>query len=76
MPMFEIPGMPGGQIGAVSLGDMLGKAFGNKGKPRRMTVKDAYEPLIAEESDKLVDQDRIVSDAIRAVEEKRNRLSR
>ena len=69
MPMFEIPGMPGGQIGAVSLGDMLGKAFGNKGKPRRMTVKDAYEPLIAEESDKLVDQDRIVSDAIRAVED-------
>lgn len=69
MPMFEIPGMPGGQIGAVSLGDMLGKAFGNKGKPRRMTVKDAYEPLIAEESDKLVDQDRIISDAIRAVEE-------
>ncbi|OYU47965.1 MAG: HslU--HslV peptidase ATPase subunit [Rhizobiales bacterium PAR1] len=69
MPMFEIPGMPGGQIGAVSLGDMLGKAFGNKGKPRRLTVKDAYEPLIAEESDKLVDQDRIISDAIRSVEE-------
>jgi ATP-dependent HslUV protease ATP-binding subunit HslU len=69
MPMFEIPGMPGGQIGAVSLGDMLGKALGNKGKPRRLSVKDAYEPLIAEESDKLIDQDRIISDAIRAVEE-------
>ncbi|MCA0400905.1 MAG: ATP-dependent protease ATPase subunit HslU [Proteobacteria bacterium] len=69
MPMFEIPGMPGGQIGAVSLGDMFGKAFGQRGKPRRMSVADAYEPLIAEESDKLIDQDRIVSDAIRAVEE-------
>ncbi len=69
MPMFEIPGMPGGQIGAVSLGDMLGKAFGNKGKSRRTTVREAYEPLIAEESDKLIDQDRIVSDAIRSVEE-------
>jgi ATP-dependent HslUV protease ATP-binding subunit HslU len=69
MPMFEIPGMPGAQMGAISLGDMFGKAFGQKGKPRRVTVADAHEPLIAEESDKLVDQDRIVADAIRAVEE-------
>jgi ATP-dependent HslUV protease ATP-binding subunit HslU len=69
MPMFEIPGMPGGQIGAVSLGDIMGKAFGQKAKPRRILVRDAYEPLIAEESDKLIDQDRIVQDAIRSVEE-------
>jgi ATP-dependent HslUV protease ATP-binding subunit HslU len=69
MPMFEIPGMPGGQIGAISIGEMLGKAFGPRGKPRRMTVRDAYDPLLAEESDKMIDQDRIVSDAIRAVEE-------
>ena len=69
MPFMEIPGMPGGQIGAFSLGDMLGKAFGQKGKPRRMTVREAHEPLIAEESDKLLDQDRIVADAIRSVEE-------
>ena len=69
MPMFEIPGMPGGQMGAISIGDMLGKAFGQKGKPRRMSVRDAYQPLIAEESDKLIDQDRIVTDAIRSVEE-------
>ncbi|HRE22104.1 MAG TPA: ATP-dependent protease ATPase subunit HslU [Rhabdaerophilum sp.] len=69
LPMFEIPGMPGGQIGAISLGDILGKSFGQKGKPRRTTVQDAYEPLIAEESDKLIDQDRIVADAIRSVEE-------
>ncbi|WP_284179225.1 ATP-dependent protease ATPase subunit HslU [Rhabdaerophilum sp. SD176] len=69
LPMFDIPGMPGGQIGAVSLGDMLGKAFGSRGKPRRMTVREAYEPLLAEESDKLIDQDRIVAEAIRSVEE-------
>ena len=69
MPMFEIPGMPGGQIGSISIGDMLGKAFGSRGKPRRMTVRDAYDPLLTEESDKMIDQDRIISDAIRAVEE-------
>lgn len=67
-PMFELPGMPGASIGAISLGDMFGKAFGQKGKPRRVLVKDAYGPLIAEESDKLIDQDAIVQDAIREVE--------
>jgi ATP-dependent HslUV protease ATP-binding subunit HslU len=65
---FDIPGMPG-QISAVNLSDMLGKAFGQRGKPRRLAVKDAYEPLIAEESDKLIDSDKIVSEAIRMVEE-------
>ncbi|MBN8533485.1 MAG: ATP-dependent protease ATPase subunit HslU [Rhizobiales bacterium] len=69
MPMFEIPGMPGGQIGAMNLSDMFGKAFGGRGKPRRLSVKDAYEPLLAEESDKLIDSDRTTADAIRAVEE-------
>ncbi|CAN1569501.1 HslU ATP-dependent protease HslVU (ClpYQ), ATPase subunit [Rhabdaerophilaceae bacterium] len=68
MPMFEIPGM-GGQIGAMNLSDMFGKAFGQRGKPRRMSVKDAYEPLLTEESDKLIDSDRITADAIRAVED-------
>ncbi|KFC65447.1 Unfoldase HslU [Bosea sp. LC85] len=67
-PMFELPGMPGASIGAISLGDMFGKAFGQKGKPRRVLVKDAYGPLIADESDKLIDQDAIVQDAIREVE--------
>lgn len=65
---FEIPGMPG-QISAINLSDMLGKAFGQRGKPRRLAVKDAYEPLIAEESDKLIDSDKIVAEAIRSVEE-------
>ncbi len=68
LPMFEIPGMPGASVGAVNLGDMLGKAFGGRSKPRRTTVREAYEPLIAEESDKLLDQDALVQEAIRQVE--------
>lgn len=67
-PMFELPGMPGASIGAINLGDMFGKAFGQKGKPKRMQVKDAYQPLLAEESDKLIDQEAIVQAAIREVE--------
>jgi ATP-dependent HslUV protease ATP-binding subunit HslU len=69
LPMFEIPGMPGASVGAINIGDMLGKAFGGgKSKPRRVTVQEAYEPLIQEESDKLLDQDAIVQEAIRQVE--------
>ncbi|SEG45734.1 ATP-dependent protease ATPase subunit HslU [Bosea lathyri] len=67
-PMFELPGMPGASIGAISLGDMFGKAFGKTGKPKRILVKDAYGPLVTEESDKLIDQDAIVQTAIREVE--------
>lgn len=67
-PMFEVPGMPGASIGAINLSDMFGKAFGQKGKPKRMLVKDAYQPLLAEESDKLIDQDAIVQAAIKEVE--------
>ena len=67
-PMFELPGMPGASIGAINLSDMFGKAFGQKGKPRRMQVKDAYQPLLAEESDKLIDQEAIVQAAISEVE--------
>jgi ATP-dependent HslUV protease ATP-binding subunit HslU len=67
-PMFELPGMPGASIGAISLGDMFGKAFGQKGKPKRILVKEAYGPLLTEESDKLIDQEAIVQVAIREVE--------
>ena len=69
MPMFEIPGQPGASIGAINIGDMFGKAFGNRTKTRRTTVREAYEPVIAEESDKLLDQDALVQEAIRLVEE-------
>jgi len=68
LPMFEIPGMPGASVGAINLSDMFGKAFGGRTKTRRTTVREAYEPLIAEESDKLLDQDALVQDAIRQVE--------
>jgi ATP-dependent HslUV protease ATP-binding subunit HslU len=67
-PMFEIPGQPGASVGMINIGEMLGKAFGQKSKTRRVTVKDSYEILIAEESDKLLDQDQLTQDAIRAVE--------
>jgi ATP-dependent HslUV protease ATP-binding subunit HslU len=68
MPMFEIPGMPGAQMGAISIGDLFGKAFGGRTKTRRIKVKDSYEILINEESDKLLDQDQLVQEAIRSVE--------
>jgi ATP-dependent HslUV protease ATP-binding subunit HslU len=68
MPSFEIPGMPGASMSMVNLGDIFGKAFGQRTKPRRMTVVEAHAPLMAEESDKLLDQDSLVRDAISAVE--------
>src|SRR5262245_9531200 len=68
LPMFEIPGMPGSSVGMINIGEMLGKAFGGRTKQRRVTVKDSYEILIAEESDKLLDQEQIVQEAIRSVQ--------
>ena len=67
MPMFDIPGVPGAQMGAVSLGDIFGK-LGRQAKPRRMTVAEAYGPLVNEESEKLFDHEQIVAEAIREVE--------
>jgi ATP-dependent HslUV protease ATP-binding subunit HslU len=65
LPMFELPGMPGASVGAINLGDIFGKAFGGqRAKPRRTTVKEAYEPLVNEESDKLLDQDAMVQEAL------------
>ena len=68
MPAFEIPGMPGSQVGMINLSDMLGKALGQRTKPRRITVRDSFDVLLAEESDKLIDNDTIVQEAIRNVE--------
>jgi ATP-dependent HslUV protease ATP-binding subunit HslU len=67
MPMFEIPGMPGAQMGAISMGDIFGK-LGNRTKTRRVTVKESYEILVNEESDKLLDQDALVLEAIHTAE--------
>jgi ATP-dependent HslUV protease ATP-binding subunit HslU len=68
VPMFELPNMPGSAIGAISLGDIFGKSLGGRAKPRRMTVKDAHAPLMVEESDKMIDQDQIIQEAIREVQ--------
>jgi ATP-dependent HslUV protease ATP-binding subunit HslU len=69
MPMFEIPGMPGAQMGAISIGDIFGKLGGGRTKTRRVTVEESHEILIAEESDKLLDSEQVVQEAIRAVEQ-------
>ncbi len=66
MPMFDLPNMPGASIGAISLGDIFGKS--SRPKQQKLQVKDAYAPLQAEESEKLLDQDLIVRLAIREVE--------
>jgi ATP-dependent HslUV protease ATP-binding subunit HslU len=68
MPMIDIPGMPGAQMGAINLGEIFGKAFGGKPKTRRVTVQEAHPLLLAEESDKLLDQDSVVQEAIKLVE--------
>src|SRR5829696_6250946 len=68
MPFFEIPGMPGAQMGAISIGDIFGKMSGGRSKTRRISVKESHEILINEESDKLLDQDQLVQEAIHAVE--------
>jgi ATP-dependent HslUV protease ATP-binding subunit HslU len=67
MPMFEIPGMPGAQMGAISIGDIFGK-MGGRTKTRRLTVESSHEILVNEESDKLLDSDQLVLEAINAVE--------
>ena len=67
MPMFELPNMPGASVSAFSLGDIFGKAM-QRGKPRKLSVKEAQGPLIAEESDKLIDQEASVREAIHEVE--------
>jgi ATP-dependent HslUV protease ATP-binding subunit HslU len=66
-PMFEIPGMPGAQMGAISIGDIFGK-MGGRTKTRRVNVQDSHEILVNEESDKLLDDDQLTQEAIHAVE--------
>jgi len=67
-PAFEIPGQPGASIGAVNLSDMFGKAFGGRTKTHKTTVVGAWAPLIAEESDKLVDQEALTQEALELAE--------
>tara|TARA_E500000178_G_scaffold39248_1_gene35261 strand:- start:279 stop:1646 length:1368 start_codon:yes stop_codon:yes gene_type:complete len=63
MPSFEIPGMPGANIGMINIGDMLGKSMGNKSKKKKMTVKESHEILLNEEADRLIEQDKIIKSA-------------
>src|SRR5690349_16089537 len=69
LPTFDVPGMPGAQMGMLNLNDIFGKAFGGRTKTRRMAVSESYEVLMAEESEKLLDQEKVVSEAIQAVEQ-------
>ena len=69
MPTFDIPGMPGAQMGMINLNEMLGKAMGGRTKRRRMNVEESYEVLMEEESDKLLDEEKVVREAITNVEQ-------
>ena len=68
VPQMDMPGMPG-QMGVINLGEMLGKAFGGRSRPRRMSVRESHDILIGEESDKLLDQERVLREAKAAVEQ-------
>jgi ATP-dependent HslUV protease ATP-binding subunit HslU len=69
MPTFDVPGMPGAQMGMINISDVFGKAFGNKTKTKNISVKEAQQLLLTEESDKLLDQEKIVASAIKHVEQ-------
>ena len=70
MPSFEIPGMPGANVGMVNIGDILGKSIGGKkGKKKKMTVKESHEILVAQESDKMIEEDKIVQEAKKSTED-------
>jgi ATP-dependent HslUV protease ATP-binding subunit HslU len=69
MPTFEVPGMPGAQMGMLNLGDIFGKAFGQRPSSRKFTVSESHRVLLAEESDKMLDQESVVREAIASVEE-------
>ena len=69
LPTFEIPGLPGAQMGMLNLGDIFGKAFGGgRAKPKKMTVAESHRVLLAEEGDNLLDQDRVIREAIQSAE--------
>ena len=69
LPNFEVPGMPGAQMGMLNLNDMLGKAFGGQTKTRKLTVSESHDVLVAEESDKLLDEETILREATDSVEQ-------
>ena len=68
IPSFEVPGMPGANVGMINIGEILGKSMGNKSKKKKMTVKESHEILINEESDKLIEEDKIIKSAKNSTE--------
>ena len=69
MQSFEMPGMPGGNVGMINISEILGKATGQKAKKKKMTVKESHDILIAQESDKMIEQDKIISEAKKSTED-------
>ena len=70
MQSFEIPGMPGANVGMVNIGEILGKSMGaKKGKKKKMTVKESHNILVAQESDKMIEEDKIIKEAKKYTEE-------
>ena len=69
MPTFDVPGMPGAQMGMINLNEMLGKALGGRTQEKKLSVSNSYEVLIAEESDKLIDEEKLLREALSAVED-------
>ena len=69
LPTLDIPGMPGSHVGMINLNELLGKGMGQKKKKKKMSIKKIYKPLMDEESDKLIDQEKIISSAKKDVEE-------
>ncbi|HKY95419.1 MAG TPA: ATP-dependent protease ATPase subunit HslU [Kiloniellales bacterium] len=69
LPTFDIPGMPGAQMGMLNLQDLFGKTFGQRTKRRRVSVAESYDLLVAEESDKLLDEEAVRAEAVQAVEQ-------
>ena len=69
MQSFEVPGMPGGNIGMINVSEILGKSMGQKPKKKKMTVKESHDILIEQESDKMIEQDKIISEARKSTED-------
>lgn len=67
--MFDIPGMPGASVSMMNIGDMFGKGMGGKTKRKKMTVEESYDVLMAEEADKLLDEDKVVQNALDLVQQ-------
>jgi len=68
MPGFEIPGMPGANVGMINLNDLMGKAFGQRTKQVKTSVRESHDLLVADESDKLLDEDQVTAEALKSVE--------